>query len=179
MLKRVIRSAGICVPCEGQTYRQGFTYVAVGAGGAIGRATGTAAYGCPYPITYPFHNYSGSSSGYGNATPDQVKMCCGRPEPISDGLLGRPQKTPSSRLVCTRVWCMRPTRRRRSVGVGGYWSWANLYVYAPKVLSGWDFGVCRSVRHPPLGAAVIGAGLYAGYWIRTSEKSSTSRHFGE
>ncbi len=35
-----------------------------------------------------------------------------------------------------------------SVGVGGYWSWANLYVHAPQVLCGWDFGVCRSVRHP-------------------------------
>jgi hypothetical protein len=98
-----------------------------------------------------------------HAAPDQVKMSCGRPEPISDGLLGRSREILLPRLVCSWVW--REAREEAaSVGVGGYWSGANLYVHAPKVLCGWDFGVCRSVRYPPLGAA-SGAGLYAGYWI--------------
>ncbi len=46
----------------------------VGAGGDGYSSLGTAAYGCQYPITTPVHNYSGSSSGYENTTPDQVKI---------------------------------------------------------------------------------------------------------
>jgi hypothetical protein len=65
-----------------------------------------------------------------HAAPDQVKMCCGPPEPISDGLLGRPQKTPSSRLVCHTGMVHEAYEEAASVGVGGYWSWANLYVHA-------------------------------------------------
>jgi hypothetical protein len=39
-----------------------------------------------------------------HAAPDQVKMSCGRPEPISEGLLGRQRNTYSSWLVCSWVW---------------------------------------------------------------------------
>ena len=34
-----------------------------------------------------------------HAAPDQVKMCCGRPEPISEDLLGRPKMPALPRLV--------------------------------------------------------------------------------
>jgi hypothetical protein len=38
-----------------------------------------------------------------HAAPDQMKMSCGRPEPISEGLLGRHPNTYSSWLVCSWV----------------------------------------------------------------------------
>jgi hypothetical protein len=69
-----------------------------------GRATDTAAYGCPYPITSPLHNYSSSNHGNKeNATPDRVKRNRETLEYVTGGLLECPEKTHHFRLVWSLV----------------------------------------------------------------------------
>jgi hypothetical protein len=68
-----------------------------------GRATDTAGYVCPYLMTSPLHNYSGSSSGHGNATPDQVRSNRETLKYVPDGLLECPEKTHHFRLVWSLV----------------------------------------------------------------------------
>ena len=69
-----------------------------------GRATDTAAYGCPYPITSPLHNYSSSNHGNKeNATPDQERAGREYPEPVSGKPLTKLWWAPLYRLVWTLV----------------------------------------------------------------------------
>jgi hypothetical protein len=65
------------------------------AGGA-GRIRSRYRYGgIRVPVSYdpPLHNYSGSSSGHGNATPDQVRSDRETLKYVPDGLLECPEKT--------------------------------------------------------------------------------------
>jgi hypothetical protein len=87
-------------------YKEAGSLVALGlreAPAESGRATDTAGYVCPYLMTSPLHNYSGSSSGHGNATPDQVRSDRETLKYVPDGLLECPEKTHHFRLVWSLV----------------------------------------------------------------------------
>ena len=92
--------------CAACTRKLGFNGCPWPAGGA-GRIRSHYRYGGlrahVFSITSPLHNYSGSSSGHGNATPDQVRSDRETLKYVPDGLLECPEKTHHFRLVWSLV----------------------------------------------------------------------------